>query len=87
MGWYDFFQKLTNGIFLECDRVKQTVVETEEQEEQRAAKEWLDDGRKGRTLLRRSECILLLQPPYRTVCYRTVCYRTVRYCTVCYRNV
>ncbi|CAM9634108.1 unnamed protein product, partial [Laminaria digitata] len=32
-----------------------TVVETEEEEEQRAAREWLDDGRKGRVLVRRKE--------------------------------
>lgn len=34
---------------------EQTVVETEEEEEQRAAREWQDDGRKGRVLVRRSE--------------------------------
>lgn len=34
---------------------QQTVVETEEEEELRAVREWKDDGRKGRVLLRRSE--------------------------------
>eukprot|EP00904_Undaria_pinnatifida_P010855 jgi/Undpi1/68/HiC_scaffold_1.g00068.m1 len=34
---------------------KQTVVETEEEEERRAAREWQDDGRKGRVLVRRKE--------------------------------
>lgn len=34
---------------------KQTVVETEEEEERRAAREWQDDGRKGRVLVRRSK--------------------------------
>lgn len=33
----------------------QTIVETEEEEEQRAVREWKDDGRKGRVLVRRSE--------------------------------
>lgn len=33
----------------------QTVVETAAEEELRVAKEWLDDGRRGRVLLRRRE--------------------------------
>ncbi|CAN0301895.1 unnamed protein product, partial [Ectocarpus sp. 12 AP-2014] len=32
-----------------------TIVETEEEEEQRAVREWQDDGRKGRVLVRRKE--------------------------------
>ncbi|CAN0097356.1 unnamed protein product [Ectocarpus sp. 4 AP-2014] len=37
-----------------CNK-SQTIVETEEEEEQRAAREWQDDGRKGRVLVRRKE--------------------------------
>ena len=41
--------------FFSHGRSQQTVVETEEEEELRAVREWQDDGRKGRVLLRRSE--------------------------------
>ncbi|CAN0454326.1 unnamed protein product, partial [Ectocarpus sp. 12 AP-2014] len=48
----------TNGIYPDgvpnLPGIK-TIVETEEEEEQRAVREWQDDGRKGRVLVRRKE--------------------------------
>lgn len=61
-------------------------METEEEEEQRAAREWQDDGRKGRVLVRRSEELIVF-PLYRGTGWPPTCVANYRLWSAIYTGV
>lgn len=69
-----------------CVHPFQTIVETEEEEEQRALREWKDDGRKGRVLVRRSECLWSGASEHRMSPKGPCCYRVLVCGVYCLRE-